>query len=314
MRDRSSGRGPALRLLILVLCTITLGCGALGPAAKDVTKSTVRGAYEEFDGIDDALRERVVHKLMDSPAVHAAAHDLLTSAVTGTIDGLTEAERDGKINAFVDAAMGEMQKQGDAAMGEFFAHFQRELAPVLHALIRELVASTSAAFREAAVRDLPVITSAILDSTMRAFAVAASTATEQMRAQAKGFAEHDLGPIAGVISQQVAHDAVLGIREGLHQDLNLHDPEVRDGMREMGIGLAQGIAQGTPTSPFTTTFAISTFVLGALFLLALGALIAVWSRARTTANLVTILAQRLDSGAKSDSATRRAVTEANAET
>jgi len=145
-------------------------------------------------------------------------------------------------------------------MGEVFANLERDLAPVLRSLIRELVTSASVAFREAAVRDLPAITSAILDSTLRAFAVAASTASDQLRAQAKGFAQVDLAPIMGVVSQEVARQSIVGVREGLHQELNLKDPQVREGMREIGIGLAQGLRRGRrrlrsrPPSPSRASF------------------------------------------------------------
>jgi hypothetical protein len=181
---------------------LAMGCGAMGPAAKDVTKGTIRGAYEELDGIDDALRERVIHKLVDSPALRAAAHDLVASVVAGSVDGFAEAERDWKIES----------------PARSWAHRR-------------------------------------------------------------------------VVSERVAHDAIIGIREGIHENLNMNDPQVRDGMREIGIGLAQGVAQGTPTSPFTTTFAIATFVLGALLLISLGAILSPWSRARMSAELISRLAQ-----------------------
>jgi hypothetical protein len=285
--------------LICLALGITGGCGTLTPAAKDATKGTIRGAYEEIDGIDDALRDRVARKLLDSPAVQSAAHDLTGSLVTGAVDGLTTAEQEGKINAFVEAALVEIRKQGDASVGELLARFRTEMTPILRALVRELVSSTSAAFREAAARDLPVIASAIIESSLRAFAVAASTATDQMRAQAKAFAEQDLGPMVGVLSERAAREAIIGVREGIHEDLNLKDPQVREGMRDIGFGLAQGIAQGTPTSPFTTTFAISTFVLATLLLIAIGVVISLWTRARMSAEVIATLAQRLEGGPKS---------------
>ena len=315
MLDLSARQGRRPRvvtaLFIIVACATSGACGALGPAAKDVTKGSIRGAYEEMDTLDDGLRERVARKVVDSPAVQAAAHDLFASVVTGSIDGLTIAERDGKISAFVDASMKELRKQGTAAMGEVFANLERDLAPVLRSLIRELVTSASVAFREAAVRDLPAITSAILDSTLRAFAVAASTASDQLRAQAKGFAQVDLAPIMGVVSQEVARQSIVGVREGLHQELNLKDPQVREGMREIGIGLAQGIAQGTPTSPFTTTFAVASFILAILLLVSLGAVVSLWTRARMSAKVIAILAQRLDGGSKSEGTVEDAVNEAS---
>jgi hypothetical protein len=255
----------------------------------------------------------VTAKLFDSPAVQAAAHDLLRSVVSGTIDGLTTAEQDGKVDALVEATLAAMRRQGDAAMGEFLARFQSDLTPLLRALVHELVSATSSALREAAARDVPVIMSAVVDGSLRAFAAAASSATEQMRAQAKGFAEQDLGPIAGVLSEQVARQAIVGVREGLHQELNLQDPQVREGMREIGIGLAQGIAQGTPTSPFTTTFAVTTFVLAALLLVAVGAAISFRSRAQMSAKVIALLAQRLDGGAKSEGAVEDSVREATEE-
>ena len=289
------GAARAILGALLLSCALVVqGCAAMGPAAKSVTKSAVRGSYDEIDGLDPALQDRVTRKLIDNPAVHDAAHDLLVAAVGGTLDGLTEAERSGKVNAFVDASLAAMREQGDAAFGELASRFEKQMAPVLRALVQELISSASVAMREAATRDLPVIMNAVLQSSLRAFAIAATTASEQMRAQAKGFAEQDLGPIAGAISEQVAQQAIIGVREGLHKDLNLHDPAIQDGMREIGIGLAQGIAKGTPTSPFTTTFAISTFVLGALFLMSLGAIVALYSRAQTSTRVIALLAQRLD--------------------
>jgi hypothetical protein len=297
----------------LVLSAATgLGCGVLSPAATaGVTKGAIRGYYGEIDDIDPALQDRVARKLLDSPAVHDAAHDLLVSAVAGAVDGFTESERTGKVNAFVAATLEAMRKEGDAAMGDMVTRFDKQLAPVLRSLIEELVSSTSAAIREAAARDLPAITSAIVESSLRAFAVAASSASDELRSQAKDFAENDLGPIAGALSEQVARQAVIGVREGIHRDLDLKDPQVRDGMREIGIGLAQGIAQGTPTSPFTTTFAIATFILAGLLLVAVGTVIALYSRARVSAKVIALLAQRLDGHAKSEGTVEELVNNAS---
>jgi hypothetical protein len=289
-------------LVLLVLTALfggaSSGCSLGGPA-KDVTKGTIRGSYDEIDAIDPAVQDRVVRKVMDSQAVHDSAHDLLVSVVGGGVDGFTEAERNGKINAFIDATLSAMRKQGDAAMGDFITRFDKQLAPVFRSLIRELVTSASAAFREAATRDLPAITSAILESAVRSFAIAAASTSTQMRAQARGFVQEDLGPLAGELTEQVARQAIIGVREGLHRELDLKDPQVREGMREIGIGLAQGVAQGTPTSPFTTTFAVASFVLAALLLVALCAAVAFWSRARTSAQVIAMLAGRLDGSPKS---------------
>jgi hypothetical protein len=295
MRPYHRVLGPTAVAALLLSCVLfTQGCSALKPAAKSATKGAIAGSFDEIDAMDPALQERVVRKFLDNPAVHDAAHDLLRSAVTGTLDGMTEAERTGRVNAFVDAILASMRKEGGAAMDDVISRFGKELAPILRSLVAELVSSASGAMREAAARDLPVIMSAFLDSAVRAFAVAASAGSEQMRAQAKEFAEHDLGPIAGALSEQVARQAIIGVREGIHRELDLKDPEVRDGMREIGIGLAQGIAQGTPTSPFTTTFAIASFSLAFLLFLAICAIVALYSRARTSANVIAILAQRLD--------------------
>jgi hypothetical protein len=225
---------------------------------------------------------------------------------------MTEAERTGRVNAFVDALLVGMRKEGGAAMDDVISRFGKELAPILRSLVRELVSSASGAMREAAARDLPAIMSAFLDSAMRSFAVAASAGTEQMRAQAKAFAEQDLASIAGTLSEQVARQAVIGVREGIHRELDLKDPEVRDGMREIGIGLAQGIAKGTPTSPFTTTFAIASFSLAFLLFLAICAIVALYSRARMSANVIALLAQRLDGHDKPDAGGGRSVPEASA--
>jgi hypothetical protein len=301
-------------LAALVLSAATgFGCGTLAPAATaGVTKGAIRGYYGEVDDIDPALQDRVARKLLDSPAVHDAAHDLLVSAVGGAVDGFTESERTGKVNAFVAATLQAMRREGDAAMGDLVMRFDKQLAPVLRSLIEDLVSSTSAALREAAARDLPAITSAVVESSLRAFAVAASSASDEVRSQAKDFAENDLGPIAGALSEQVARQAIIGVREGIHRDLDLKDPQVREGMREIGIGLAQGIAQGTPTSPFTTTFAVASFVLAGLLLVAIAAVIALYSRARVSAKVIALLAQRLDGHAKAGATVEDLVSDASA--
>lgn len=290
-RGARTGR---LVLGIVMCASLAGGCGGLAPAAKTVAKSTIRGTYDEIDAIDEAQQDRVVKKLLDSPAVHAAAHDLLSSVVSGAIDGMTESERTGKISAFVDASLDVVRRNGDAAMGDMVGHLDKQLSPMLRSLIDELISSVSKAMREAAARDLPIIMEAVLNSALRAFAMSAATVSVQAREQARLFAEQDLGPIAGTLAEQVARQAVVGVREGIHRELDLKDPAVRDGMREMGIGLAQGIAQGTPTSPFTTTFAIATFVFGTLFLLTLGAAIALYSRDRTNARTIALLARRAE--------------------
>jgi hypothetical protein len=311
-----ANRGPKREKLFVFAAlmagtlALTTGCGALGPATKDVTKSAVRGYYDQVDAIDPALQDRVSRKLLDSPAVRDAAHDLLVAMVNGGVDGLTEAERSGKVDAFIRSTLDVMRKEGDAAMSDFIARFDKQLTPIFKSLIDELVLSTSEALRRAAIRDLPIITSAIVESVMKGFAASAVTISEQMRAETRAFVKDDLSPLVGTVSQEAAKQAIVGVREGLHTQLDLHDPEVRDGMREIGIGLAQGIAQGTPTSPFTTSFAIASFILAALLLVAVGAVVALWSRARTSAKVIALLAERIDGRMKSAATVEDVVSDA----
>jgi hypothetical protein len=259
-----------------------------------VTKGTIRGSFDEIDQMDPALEDRVARKLIDSPAVHDAAHDLFSSVVSGGLDGMTEEVRAGKVDALVTATIEAMSRALDPSIHPEVTAMRRELATALRSIVYELTQAASAALRDSMARDLPSILSTVIDSSLRAFAAAATRATEDMRAQAREFAAGELAPMIGIVSQEAARQAIVGVREGLHTELDLKSPEVRDGMREIGIGLAQGIAQGTPTSPFTTTFAIASFVLGALLLAALAGVVSLYSRARTSAQIIERLVQRLD--------------------
>ena len=283
------------RTLVLALGFIgfTSGCPAVAPVAKTATKSAIRGTYDEIDAIDPAQQERVIRKLLDSPAVHDAAHDLAASIVAGTADGLTETVRERKLDSFVNASLEAMRKGGDSALDERIGRASDQLSPVLSTLIHELVASTLAAFRDAAARDLPVIMSAVLDSTVRSLAIAAQGTSQQVREQAKSFAENDLGPIAGALSQQIAREAIVGVREGMHRELSVGGGTVQEEMSTVGMGLAQGMAKGMPASPFTTAFAVATFVLATLLLVALGVIVALVSRSRANSRVLSLLAEKL---------------------
>jgi hypothetical protein len=99
------------------------------------------------------------------------------------------------------------------------------------------------------------------------------------------------------------------MHDGIHQELNA--PEVREGARQIAIGFAEGFAQGTPTSPFTTTFAVASFILAALLCIAIGAVISLSSRVRLSGKVIALLAQRLGD-APSAGATEDAVKDARA--
>jgi hypothetical protein len=80
-------------------------------------------------------------------------------------------------------------------------------------------------------------------SSLRAFAIAAGAASEQMRAQAKGFAEQYLGPIAGALSEQSARVIAL-----LAELLGAHEAD--DGSGEWLVG-QRARANGGPVERYS---------------------------------------------------------------
>jgi hypothetical protein len=215
-------RRARVRAFAPLLAALALAPGCVEHVSRNAAKG-VLDATKEHESKPDAndAAKRLVADVVADPAVRRATRELAAAGVHGVADGVREELAGVDADLLTDDAARAMRERLGAEMGAAFDAATPHLRTAVRAAAAEAVLGMSAAMRESARRDAPVIAQAAVAAVMQAMGAPPADAA------ALGPASGGDGPAAaaavtaetptGYLVRTAARAAVLGLNEGARE-------------------------------------------------------------------------------------------------